>query len=225
MDSQGYDVAKIQDDDHASLVLYHKMLRYTIAPRPRKVLKAVGFKCPPRHALGVAQLEQAIRRGNHLSPYRSKSIADLTESDGLLDYWGIHHLHLGTTQRKDGFIARTKELLFCFVDDTFAYFIKVAAHNSSPWAKQELIETIHLNWPTAIEPFRLHNVVAVSPEFDDADLKALRQANLVSLLTMQDGTVYREPCLGNTTWRSSYQRFALGQCRVQHGQSSRRAHP
>ena len=210
MDGKGYDVTKVQDDDHAALILYHKMHRYTIEPRPRRVLKAMGFECPPRHALGIGQLEQAIQRGDDLSPYGSKGIANLSSRDGLLDYWGIHHLHLGTKLRKDGFIGRTAELLFCHIDDTCVYFIKVATHDSSPWVKQELVETIHLNWPEVIRPYRLQDVVGVSPELSDADLKALREANVMSILMMEDRTAYLQPGLGNTTRRGSYQRFTLG---------------
>ena len=33
MSAQGYDVAHVKDDDHAAVVLYSKMHRYTIRPR------------------------------------------------------------------------------------------------------------------------------------------------------------------------------------------------
>ena len=119
--------------------------------------------------------------------------------DVLLDYWGIHHFHLGSNLMKDGFVVRTDELLFCLFDDTYAYFIKIAAHNSEPWAKKELIETIHLNWPETISAFRLTGATAVSPEISDEDRRVLRTANITTLLDMHDGTVYLEPEFGYTT--------------------------
>ncbi|MDE2861565.1 MAG: hypothetical protein OXP10_01285 [Chloroflexota bacterium] len=199
MAHEGYDVTKVHDDDHAALMLYHKMYRYTIEARPRQVLKAVGFECPSQHAKGIGLLENAIQRGDSLNPYRSKGIATLEARDGLLDYWGIHHFHLGTKLMEDGFVERTAELLFCLLDDRCAYFIKVATHDSSPWAKKELVDAIHINWPEIIRPYLLKDVVGVSPELNDADLAALREANVMSILKMQDGTFYLEPGLGNTT--------------------------
>ena len=93
--AQGYDVSHVQNDDHAALMLYSKVLRYTIEPLPRDIRKAAGFQCPQQHLLGLQQLESAIQFGSSLVPYRSKGIEKSTWSDGLLDYWGIHHLHLG----------------------------------------------------------------------------------------------------------------------------------
>ena len=99
----------------------------------------------------------------------------------------------------DGFVERTKELLFCLVDAEYAYFIKIAAHRPAQWAKKELIEIIHRNWPEAISAYRLNGVTAVNPEINDEDRKILRTANVATLLDMQDGTVYLEPELGHTS--------------------------
>ena len=199
MAGRGYDVKDVRDNDHGALVLYSRMRRHTIEPRPRRVLKAEGFDCPPQHSLGIKLLEQAVEAGDSLAPYRSKSIGSLAECDGLLDYWRIHHFHLGAKLTEDGFIERTAELLFCLVDDSFAYFIKIATHDSSPWAKKELVEIIHLNWPDFIKTYRLKGITGVSPEYDDSDRKILRAANATTVLDMQDGTFYLEPGLGNTT--------------------------
>ena len=199
MSAQGYDVAHVKDDDHATVVLYSKIHRYTIEPRPRCVVKAEGFVCPPQYVLGMQLLEQAIRAGHSLEPHRSKAISSATWRDGLLDYWGIHHFHLGITPMEDGFIERTDELLVCLVDDTCAYFIKVASHSAAPWAKKELVEIIHINWPDAISPYRLVGVTGVNPEINNEDRKALRAANISSFLDMEDGTVYCEPEFGYTT--------------------------
>ena len=195
--NQGYEATHVEYDDHAAAMLYHRMLRYTIHPHPRKVLKAAGFECPTQYSSGLQQLEQAIEVGESLAPYRSKSITSARFRDGLLDYWGVHHFHLGTDVMKDGFIERTDDLLFCRIDDRCAYFITVVAHNPAPWTMTELIEIIHVNWPETISSHRLLGVESVSPKVTDDDLKVLRSANVSSFLTMKDGTIYHEPQFGN----------------------------
>ncbi len=51
--AQGYDVSHVQNDDHAALMLYSKVLRYTIEPLPRDIRKAAGFQCPQQHLLEI----------------------------------------------------------------------------------------------------------------------------------------------------------------------------
>ena len=198
MSLEGYDITHVQDDDHAAIMLYYKIRRYAIEPRARHVLKASGFEHPPRYELGIQQLEQAIRNGTRLTPYRSKRIATAASSDDLFDYWQIHHFHLGSNQMDDGFVERTNELLFCRIEDEHAYFIKIASHDSSPWAKKELVEIIHENWPDTISSARLPNVSSLGVELNDEDRKALRKANVVTFLNMADGTIYIEPGIGRT---------------------------
>ena len=195
----GHHVTNVRDDDHAALILYSKLQRYTIDPRPRRVMKAAGFDCPPCHSSGIRELELTIQRGGSLTPYRSKRITNQNEPDGLFDFWGIHHFHLGTRLESDGFIQRTNELLFCLIDKTSVYFIKVATHDSSPWVEKKLLEVVHSNWPDTIRPYRLEGVTGSSPEPSDSDRRELRRANVMSHHTMRDGTTYIETGLGNTT--------------------------
>ena len=140
-----------------------------------------------------------MRQGGNLNPFRSKRITKQNEPDGLLDFWRIHHFHLGTRADCDGFMQRTDELLFCLFDDTCAYFIRVAPHHPQPWFMKELLEIVHSNWPDTIGPYRLKGVTGSDPERSDNDRKLLRQANVMSHHTMQDGTTYIETGLGNTT--------------------------
>ena len=103
--------------------------------------------------------------------------------------------------RDDGFVKRTKEILFCRIEDTQAYFIKIAPHGRSvppPWAKQELVEIIHENWPDTISSARVSNVSSLAVKLNDEDRRALRRANGVTFLDMADGTIYIEPGIGRT---------------------------
>ena len=153
------------------------------------MLKARGFD-PQGHEAEVGNLEKTIRNGDALDIYMTKRIADVTAHDGLLDHWGVHHLHLGAgIDQRTGLIRRTRHILLCRFDNHHVYFIKVAAHGSdSPntWYQKELIEIIHRNWPESIESARIKGATSVEHRFDDEDTKELRNANVNVLFQVSD---------------------------------------
>lgn len=202
MSDSGWDVTHVDNNDHKALVAYAKLKRYLISPRPRTVLKSRQFD-PLGHEAGIERLENAVRNGEDLNVYMTSRFDDITASDGLLDHWGIRHFHLGTEIDPDtGRINRTRHILFGLISDSHAYFIKVGTHGRDSryvWYQQEMLETIHRNWPEAIEPFRAAGVTTISPKYDDpVDVKSLRDANLLTLLQVEDGTVYIGPGMGTT---------------------------
>ena len=196
--SQGFSLSRVQDDDRAAIMLYCKMQRYAIEDRPRKIYKAATFQCPSHHQIGLLGLEKAIQTGSSLKPYRSKQIDNTGYDDGLFDHWKTHHFHLGTKLGEDGFVERTNELLFSLIGDDSAYFIKIAPHNSSPWAKKDLITTIHANWPDVLNHYLVKGIDRLEHDISDGDRKSLRDAHVMTFLEMEDGTVYIEPGIGRT---------------------------
>jgi len=197
--NQGHDVSRVQADDHAAVMLYFKIGRYHIEALPRSIKKPPDFQCPPEHLAGLEGLERAILTGTDLQPYRSKQTQNSEFQDGLLDHWNIHHFHLGNRIEEDGLIGRTNDLLFCLMEDNCAYFIKIASHDSSPWAKKELITIIHKNWPSTLDSSRARGISGLEPKLQDEDLGKLRKAGLVTILDMEDGTFYIEPGIGRTS--------------------------
>ena len=202
MSDAGWNVAHVENNDHRALAAYAKLKRYLISSRPRTVLKSRQFD-PLGHEAGIEGLENAVRNGDDLNIYMTSRFDDITASDGLLDHWGIRHFHLGTEMDLDkGRISRTRHILFGLINDSHAYFIKVGTHGRDSryvWYQQEMIETIHRNWPEAIELFRTPGVTGISPKYNDpADVKSLRDANAVVLLQVEDGTVYIGPGMGTT---------------------------
>ena len=196
--TQGHDVSHVQNDDHAAVMLYFKMDRYDIKAPHRSIKRPVDFLCPPEHLVGLQGLEHAILTGADLQPYRSRQTQKTEFQDGLLDHWNIHHFHLGNNFEEDGFVERTNDLLFCLIDDTCAYLIKITSHDSSPWVKKELITIIHQNWPAALENSRVRGISSLEAELQDDDLAKLRRAGIVTILDMEDGTFYIEPGIGRT---------------------------
>ena len=196
--TQGHDVSPVQSDDHAAVMLYFKIKRYDIKAMPRSIKRPVDFRCPPELLVGLQGLEHAILTGADLQPYMSRQTQKTEFQDGLLDHWNIHHFHLGNNFEEDRFVERTNDLLFCLIEDSCAYFIKITSHDSSPWVKKELITIIHQNWPAALDKFRIIGISRLEVELQDDDLEKLRKRRLVTPLDMGDGTIYIEPGIGRT---------------------------
>ena len=202
MTSEGYDIASIKRDDEVAIRSYARLNRRIIAPGPRQILKASTFD-PSNHEVGIAKLETAIRNGESLTPYMSRTITDTGYHDSMLDHWGIYHFHLGTELEEGGnFVRRTGGVLLCRFDDSHAYFIKVVPHGRSvpaPWYQKELIEIIHKNWPESIRHALATGVTGLSPRLNEQEVAELRRkSNIVLFLEMSDGTVYMPPGVGNT---------------------------
>ena len=202
IESEGYNIVSVQNDDEAALRLYASLNRRIIARRPRQILKASDFDSS-NYEEGIAKLEYAIRNGENLSPYMSKTIDDPNFHDSMLDHWGIYHFHLGTAlEGRGNFISRTGDILLCRVDGRYVYFIKVLPHGrniSAPWYRKGLIEIVHENWPESIKHALARGVTGISPIYDDQEVEELRRTtHLAILLQMSDGTVYMPPGVENT---------------------------
>ncbi len=181
----GYD-EKGLDDPAKSVRTYLSVSRRLVSLKPRRILRAKDFVCPPNFCQGLNNIESTIRSGGDLTPHLSDSIEHRDYQDQLHLHWGIHHLHLGATMQPNGFIKRTKYLLFCRFDDDSAYLIAVLPHKV--WTKQSLVTTLHDNWPDSIGNFRLRGVEGDSLE--DKQIRSLRKRNMNYCIEMEDGIVY-----------------------------------
>ena len=198
----GFDTSKISVDSEKAMKAWFRARRYTATPLKRSVLKAQDFSTLGEDK-GLEILEEKIRKGENLNTHFSSRITDPTKPDPLFDHWSIRHLHLGKAiDNQTGMIERTRNVLLCRIDDNNVYFIKVVPHGSSveaPWYDKELLEIIHKNWPASMEFAKLKGVESVSPQVEDEEsIKALRHANVVTMMVMQDGTVYVPPGFGTT---------------------------
>jgi hypothetical protein len=167
---------------------YFNLLKRLVPAIPRRVVKAKSFSCPLELQAGLAQLEQKIVNGEDISPHLSRRIRELGYNDGLLNHWGIHHLHLGTTLDAEGYITRTRHVLFSRFDSDNAYFINVLAHGV--WASQEFVSILHHNWPASISRFRLPNVIGLEIPLSDSNMSELRRGNVVTPVEVEEGVVY-----------------------------------
>jgi hypothetical protein len=151
--------------------------------RPRRVHRSAEFTCPGKHAAGLAIVEDKLLRGETIHQHLSRRVNDLEYHDALLNDWDIQHLHLGTTYLPNGLIKGTGEILYCIIEPDDAYFIQVMDHHR--FSEPELLEIVNANWPKLL--VRVPLFAGTPPTA--AKVKQSRAANVVSLITLRDGTV------------------------------------
>lgn len=183
----GHDVKRMQSDAEVSHA-YLNLIKRSVIPIPRKVLKAQAFSCPADHLAGLAEVERKVTQGEDISPHLSRNLRSPLYNDALLNDWGIHHVHLETTIETDGYVNRTGPTLFVRFDGSHAYFIDVLPHGS--WALQKLVKALHDNWPKSIEQFRIRGVLGLSRDVLDTDVDALRRGNVNTAVDLGGGVVY-----------------------------------
>lgn len=194
LQNKGYQIDNLDDD--TIVYSYFSLKKRLIKPAKRKILKSDVFVCPTDLMNALTLIESKIINGDDLLPHLSRKLNNIREKDGLLFDWGIHHLHLGTVMESNGFINRSGPLLYAIFDSENAYFINVLNHGE--WTAQELIKTIHRNWPSSIENFKLKDVIDVQHHFSDRDISKLRGNNMNVVIEVEDGAVYMGPGGGLT---------------------------
>lgn len=184
----GFDVEDIADDTKLVRV-YLGVCRRLVSLEPRQILKSSKFSCSPEHRKALTNIECIIKNGGDLTPYLSKKIRRLDYNDPMLNHWGIHHLHLDTSVESDGFIKRTGALLYCRFEAKQAYFIDILPHGN--WTQQQLIHTMHENWPEYMSQFRLNGITGT--QLSEEEIKTFRKKNINYAIEMDDGTTYCLP--------------------------------
>lgn len=173
--------------------------------RPRHVHRSRELLANPFRSeelnLAIDQIAQRLQAGTSVTPYLSRRVntgfrspnsttglgarADL---DLMLSDWRIHHLHLSNERESDGFVARTRELLFAHFQPNHAYLIDIYHHGD--WAAQQVVEVIARNWPKAGIIEKSRHVVGLAKTFSDAERSQLRQSGVTSFALEIDGSVW-----------------------------------
>lgn len=165
----------------------------TISAIPRNVLRAGTFSCPPEHRAGLKLIEEKIHSGLSLDSHLSRNLTQPGYNDGLLNDWGIFHLHLGTESEPDGFVNRTKDVLFARFDIENAYLISMYPHGRAtapPWSLQDMVKTVHDNWPESIAIHRIKGAVRMSRSHDDIVHALLRSGHVNMPVEVAEGATY-----------------------------------
>lgn len=176
---------------------YFDALRRKITAAPRTVRLADDFVCPVEHTEGWHALQKKVQKGQDINPYLSKRHESLFNPDGLLNDWGIHHFHLGTTfdQKNVAYISRTGPLLYALVNGSNFCAIGILSH--SGFEESCLIESIHRNWPDMISHRRANGIAG--EELTPTQRQALRKKNGNVATAVSDSSVYLPPSGGITS--------------------------
>lgn len=155
--------------------------------KPRTIHESRKLKVPLRFRRDYENLVTIIQDGGDLKPYLSRQIRKgrSDKNDGLLNAWGIHHLHFHPENHND-------EILFCVIKESDVYVISVLTHRN--WVDTRLIQILHDDWPSLISDAKRSGLL---PEvFSDEERSSLRDYNANFPITVDDGTVYLPPAGG-----------------------------
>jgi hypothetical protein len=135
--------------DHRPIeIVYFAAMLRQIAQRPRRVHLARNFKIPMRLSSPFAKLRILIEHGDDLVPFQSRRTKFSWDNDGLLNDWGVQHLHLDS--------SGTKDVVMGAFHANDAYLIAIMPHgrgHKEVWAEERLIRTMKQNWPQLLQPF------------------------------------------------------------------------
>lgn len=174
-----------------SILEYHRYKYRIVSTRHRKVAEANDLYIPEHHLSAYTEIVNDITNGMPLKKYQSRNLKNINYDDDMLSHWRIQHFHLGSVLEKDGFVKRTKELLFIFFTKQKAYILGVFSHGA--WCDLDIIEIIHQNWPNELMRYKSENTgkVLTADEY-----KILRHRNYNTTIAVKDGTEYFGPGLG-----------------------------
>jgi hypothetical protein len=183
--NQGYAHEGLSDQDCA--IQWQSWNRRLIPTRARTIERADTFSCPPEHKKGLDSLESAFANGNEIRPWQSKLVEKISYEDGLLNDFGVFHFHLGETVDNSGYIKRTGPLLFAIVRYSTVY--EIGIYNHGDWYEFDILNIIDRNWPYLLDPVTLKGLdIAYSPQTKQ-QIKALRQANICSMIKLDSGRI------------------------------------
>ena len=178
--------------DH-SRTLEENTMRYLNAHRrripitaPRAVRESRELSVPQEYEADYVALKSLISSGGDLKPYLSRDILKKKrpdKNDGLLNAWGIQHLHF----RVEG----TAYILLCRITDTDLFVVQALPHDHDVWVDTSLLQILHDNWPGEIAAGKLHGVPGEA--MPSSERLSLRNQNANFATTMRDGTVYLAP--------------------------------
>jgi hypothetical protein len=156
-------------------------------PKPRAIHESRELSIPKYHRKHYENLKVLVSSGADLRPYLSRDILTRKcpdRNDGLLNAWGIQHLHFKERE--------TKDVLFCRITESDVYMIQTLPHDDDRvWVDTSLLQIMHNNWSEELSAGRLQGIPA--EVFSIEKRQSLRERNANFISTMTDGTVYLAP--------------------------------
>ena len=192
----------IDYDESGEVPYFIQYLNYRsklVIAKPRNVVLSKQFSISPENKKGFDRLKEKLINGEDVNAYLSKSSIIANSVDGMLDYFGIKHFHLGEIVKND-FIKRTGEIALGLVTDSEVFFVVSKQHGKGYgyiWYETDVLEVIHKEKPDLIKHCKVENMIDISLTISDTkDIKSLRDLNINSAITLDDGSIYMPLNLG-----------------------------
>jgi hypothetical protein len=185
------------------LITFLNWQRRFIVPRPRRVHLSAEMQSSPwmQDAAirpGFDAIVRKLEAGDDISPHLSRRVkvgydprpiheplGRRRDLDLMLYDWSVHHLHLSPIVEGDGFVTRTKQLLYVSFRYDDAYFIDIFNHTS--WTRDRIFEIIIDNWPSIVRD--ITNIrPATGPS--EEERSQLRNAGISSPFVERNGKSY-----------------------------------
>lgn len=174
------DRAKV-DDDAIGIRYFNVRVRTIDAcPRVVKFSKVYASTVPVGQEQAIDELLGKVKRGDDLRPHQSRKLVrkNLCANDGMLNDWGIHHLHPDP--------AGGEYVLMCHVTADALYAIGFWPHNN--WTFKPIWDALIDSWPADFARYVAAGIVPLT--LSDDERANLRTYNANVLLDGPDGNVY-----------------------------------
>ncbi|WNG33379.1 hypothetical protein F0U61_06910 [Archangium violaceum] len=175
------DRAKVDDDEIGIRYFNVRVRNIDACPRVVKFSKVYASTVPVGQEQAIDELLAKVKRGDDLRPHQSRKLVNkkLLANDGMLNDWGIHHLHPDP--------AGGKDVLMCHVTAEALYAIGFWPHNK--WTFKPIWDALIDSWPAEFAKYVMPGVVPLN--LTDDERANLRAKNVSVFLDGPDGKVYR----------------------------------
>lgn len=176
---RGY-TSVVSDDALMRFAMLYTYTERVVMPHKYKIEVSQQLAANPLYAAQssvIREITQRLEAGDSVAPYLSRlAQAPNGPPDYLLNYWGIHHLHLSSiaTKKPNGRVASADYLLFVRFEGEIAHLIDIRAHAQPDlFLDLTLLAILDANWPH----LHRHAVNITAPVLTPDDVKGLRKHN------------------------------------------------
>lgn len=193
------------NDNISPFIQLQNYLSRVIPTKIRKVSISSSFKVSDENRKGFNILKKAIAEGNDLNKHLSKLTTNAEFADGLFDYYGCVHFHLGENLEydkkvKSEFYERTCEVALAILTDNEVFFIEAKPHGKEypeTWTSLSVLEIVHKEKPYLIIKNKVINMIDITPKISSHEhILALRNNGYGFAVTLSDGSSYMPAMLG-----------------------------
>lgn len=158
-----------------------------------------------------------LQNAEDIIPHLSRSVKDKQYNDALYNDWEIYHLHLGINIESDGYVERTKNVLFVMKDNNNIYLIDILSHGNGnlPWTKKSLLEIVDNNWSFLLDSSDLGSGVSPVTTYDESEHYKLRK-NDINVITSINGRTLMPINLGVTLAGTSVMAHIISMSLIRH---------